>query len=184
MGPKDHTQASQLASTMFLYFFLQKVRIVKFCKLTKTTRGPCRNRPDARGDCFHLPQIFGDAITADPEVLNDENESRLQHRFAVAVQDPFFLSDPKLPNEKRKYAGNDVCVPPDEKTRFYSYRNPQEFIRAEKAVHRVKEGTSLLLVPLALSESGGEKQWNALRNVQDKLADNKSPYEKKIMNSI
>ena len=52
------------------------------CGLTKTTRAPCSNRPDARGDRVHHPQKFGDAVKADHEVLNDENDSRLQHRCA------------------------------------------------------------------------------------------------------
>ena len=33
------------------------------------------------------PQQFGGAFTVDHKVLNDENESRLQHRYAVGVQE-------------------------------------------------------------------------------------------------
>ena len=56
------------------------------CELTKTARSPCRNRLDARGDSIHLPQQFGDAMTADHKALKEENESRLQHCYGVAVQ--------------------------------------------------------------------------------------------------
>ena len=36
------------------------------------------------GDCVHHPQQLevGDVITPDHRVLNEENESRLQHRYA------------------------------------------------------------------------------------------------------
>ena len=33
------------------------------------------------------PRNFGDATTADHKDLNEESESRLQHRYAVVVQD-------------------------------------------------------------------------------------------------
>ena len=33
------------------------------------------------------PHIFGDPMTADHKVLNEEKESRSQHRFAVVAQD-------------------------------------------------------------------------------------------------
>ena len=38
---------------------------------------------------------------ADHKVLNEENDSRLQHRYAAVVQDSSFLFDPKSPNEKK-----------------------------------------------------------------------------------
>ena len=41
-------------------------------------------------------------MTADHKVLSEENESRLQHRHAVVVQDLLFLLDPKLTKEKTK----------------------------------------------------------------------------------
>ena len=94
------TQASQLASTMFFLHF-PKHPNREVCKLTKTTRAPCRNRPDARGDRIHLPHKFVDAITADFQVLNDECESRLQHRYAVVVPRQLFLLDPNLPTEQQ-----------------------------------------------------------------------------------
>ena len=61
--------------------------IREVCKLTRTARAPCRNRLEARGDRNHHAPKFGDAITADHSILNEENKSGLQHRYAVAVQD-------------------------------------------------------------------------------------------------
>ena len=45
-------------------------------KITKTTRAPFTKRQDERRDRIQLPQNFGDAMTADHKVLNEENESR------------------------------------------------------------------------------------------------------------
>ena len=80
-----HKQANWQAQCFLTHF--PKESNCEVCELTKTTKPPCRNRPDARGDSSHLPQIFGAALSADQNVLNEENESRLQHRGAVVVQD-------------------------------------------------------------------------------------------------
>ena len=58
---------------------------------------------------------------------------------------------------------------------------------AERAVRRVKEGTSAMLV-----QSGLDEKWCAdsmecyffLRNVQDLLSDGKTPYDKAIWRTI
>ena len=84
-GPGNQIRASQLAGTMHLHIFTEHLNC-EVCELTKTARSPCRNRLDARGDCIHPPQQFGDAMTADHKVLKKESESRLQHRYGVAVQ--------------------------------------------------------------------------------------------------
>ena len=70
------------------------------CKLTKTTRASCRNRPDARGDRIHL------------------NESRLQHRYAVVMQD---LSSYWIQRYRTRNTAQETMkrmqkfVPPDQK---------------------------------------------------------------------
>ena len=58
------------------------------CKLTKATRAPCRNRPEAREDRFRLPQKKLRCYSGGSERSHEENECRLQHRFAVVVHDP------------------------------------------------------------------------------------------------
>ena len=52
---------------------------------TKITRAPCRGRT---GEAVPQAEKFGDLITADHKVLNVEDESRNNHRYAVVVQDP------------------------------------------------------------------------------------------------
>ena len=67
--------------------FLLTSKKKRNCELrlrTKITRAPCRRRSGAAA-----PQAekFGDLITADLEVLNEESESWNNHRYAVVVQD-------------------------------------------------------------------------------------------------
>ena len=55
-----------------VYTVSQKIRIVKF---VSSRQLPERNRPEARGDRCHHPQMFGDATTADHKVVSKEIES-------------------------------------------------------------------------------------------------------------
>ena len=48
------------------------------------TRAPCRRRT---GEAVPRAEKFGDLITADQKVLNEEDESGDNHRYAVIVQD-------------------------------------------------------------------------------------------------
>ena len=77
------------------------------CKFTKTTRAPFRNRPETRGDRNYHPQKFGDATMADRKVLDEENESRWQHRYAVVGAGYLFSLYAMPPHEERNCAGNE-----------------------------------------------------------------------------
>ena len=48
---------------------------------------PCKINPDDEGEQNKIAERFGDMIAADHKVLNEEQESRLHHRYAVVVQD-------------------------------------------------------------------------------------------------
>ena len=61
-----------------------KDRNCEICKRTKTTRAPCRRR---NGEAVLRAVNFGDLIAADHKVLNDNCESRNNHRHGVVVQD-------------------------------------------------------------------------------------------------
>ena len=67
---------------MFILISL-KTKIAR-CKRTKITRAPCRRR---NGEPVPLAVNFGDLITTDHKVPNDNYESRNNHRYAVVVQD-------------------------------------------------------------------------------------------------
>ena len=60
-----------------------KDRKCEICRRAKITRAPCRKRA---GEA--IPRAnFGDLITADHKVLIEGCESRIDHRYAVVVQD-------------------------------------------------------------------------------------------------
>ena len=54
--------------------------------MTKTNRARCSNNPDPRPDAYPKPEHFGDALTADHKILNDEDESRDLDQQALIVQ--------------------------------------------------------------------------------------------------
>ena len=61
-----------------------KDRNCEICKRTKITRAPCRRRT---GEAVLRAKKLGGLMTADHKVLNEEGESRNNHRYAVVVQD-------------------------------------------------------------------------------------------------
>ena len=67
-----------------VYTHLPKDRNCETGLRTKITRAPCRRRT---GEAVPQAEHFGDLITADHTVLNEEGESRNNHRYAVVVQD-------------------------------------------------------------------------------------------------
>ena len=67
-----------------VYRHFPKDRNCEVCGRTKITRAPCRKRTS-----IQVPRAehFGDLITADHTVFNEECESRNSHKYAVGVQD-------------------------------------------------------------------------------------------------
>ena len=57
------------------------------------------------GDQFHHPQKTGVASTADYEVLSEDNESRLQHRYMV--QDLYAYRIQSYPTKKKQSCTRD-----------------------------------------------------------------------------
>ena len=77
---------------------------------------------------------FGGARTANHNVLNEENESRLQHRCAVVVQIFSLIEVKATPYEKKKAEQETMKsfqkhVPPDQKPGIHT-DNSLAFIRA------------------------------------------------------
>ena len=54
---------------------------------TKVTRAPCTRSPHVRADRINIAARYGDMRTADHNVLNEDQESRMHHKCAVVVQD-------------------------------------------------------------------------------------------------
>ena len=98
---------------------------------------------------------FGDLITADHKVLSEGCESRNNHRYAVVSWNHCTSTPHRL----------------------------QTHGIAERAVRRVKEGTSAVLLQSGLNESWSADSMECdtyLRNVTDLLSDGKTPHERRF----
>ena len=154
-------------------------------------------------------KICGDLITADHKILSEECESRNNHRYAVVVQDlatQWLQSHPcKTKSSQETQKRLMKFLEPTRKPKVIYTDNSLEFGKsceelswnhltltphrsetngiAERAVRRVKEGTSAVLL-----QSGLDEKWWAdstecycnVRNIQDLLSDGKSPYERRF----
>ena len=190
--------------SVFTHF--PKDRNCEICQRTKITRAPCRRRI---GGVVPRAENFGDLITADHKVLSEGCESRNNHRYAVVVQDlatQWIQSYPcKTKTSQETQRSLQKFLEPDRKPKVIYTDNSLEFGKAcedlswnhctstphrsetngiaERAVRRVKEGTSAVLL-----QSGLDEKWCAdsmecytyLRNIQDLLSDGKTPYERRF----
>ena len=201
---REHTWNQVPVSTVYLRTF-RRIRIVKIClKTKKKNRASCRRRANA---VMPRADNFGELIAADHKVLSEESESRNNHRYAVVVQDlatQWLQSYPcktKTPQETHKNLMK--FLEPTRKPKVIYTDISLEFGKfceelswshctstphrsetngiAERAVRRIKEGTSVVLL-----QSGLDKEWWAdstecycyLRNIQDLLSAGKTPYER------
>ena len=189
-----------------VYTHFPNDRNCEICQRTKITRAPCRRRI---GGVVLRAEHFGDLITADHKVLSDNCESRNNHRYAVVVQDlatQWIQSYPcKTKTSQETQRSLQKFLEPNRKPKVIYTDNSLEFGKAcedlswnhctstphrsetngiaERAVRRVKEGTSAVLL-----QSGLDEKWWAdsmgcctyLRNIQDLLSDGKTPYERRF----
>ena len=181
-------------------------RNCEICKRTKITRVPCRRR---NGEAVPRAVNFGDLITADHKVLSDNCESRNNHRYAVVVQDlatQWIQAYPcKNKTSQETQRSLQKFLEPERKPKVIYTDNSLEFGKAcedlswnhctstphrsetngiaERAVRRVKEGTSAVLLQSGLNESwwaDSMECYTYLRNVTDLLSDGKTPYERRF----
>ena len=143
--------------------------------MTKITRAPCRRRI---GRVVPRAENFGDLITADHKVLSEGCESRNNHRYAI-VQDlatQWIQSYPCKKNFRKHKGACKSSWSPNRKPKVIDTDNSLEFGKtcedlswnhctstphrsetngiAERAVRRVKEGTSAVLL-----QSGLDEKW-------------------------
>ena len=189
-----------------VYTHFPKDRNCEICKRTKITRAPCRRR---NGEAVPRAANFGDWITADHKVLSDNCESRNNHRYAVVVQDlatQWIQAYPcKNKTSQETQRSLQKFLEPERKPKVIYTDNSLEFGKAcedlswnhctstphrsetngiaERAVRRVKEGTSAVLLQSGLNESwwaDSMECYTYLRNVTDLLSDGKTPYERRF----
>ena len=152
---------------------------------------------------------FSDLITADHKVLSDNCESRNNHRYASVVQDlatQWIQSYPcKTKTSQETQKSLQKFLEPDRKPTVIHTDNSLEFGKsfkdlswnhctstphrsetngiAERAVRRMKEGTSAVLLQSGLDENwwaDSMECYTYLRNVTDLLSDGKTPYERRF----
>ena len=160
-----------------------KDRNCEICKRTKITRAPCRRR---NGEAVPHVEKIGDLIKADHKVLSDNCESRNNHRYAVVVQDvatQWIQAYPcKTKTSQETQRSLQKFLEPDRNLTVIYSDNSMEFGKAcedlsgnhctstphrsetngiaERAVRRVKEGTSAVLLQSGLNESWWQILWN------------------------
>ena len=159
-----------------VYAHFPKDRNCEICQKNKITRAPCRRR---NGGVVPRAEYFGDLITANQKVLSDNCESRDNHRYAVVVQDlatQWIQSSPcKNKTSQETQRSLQKFLEPERKPKVIYTDNSLEFGKAcedlswkhctstphrsgtngigERAVRRVKEGTSAVLLQSGLNEN-------------------------------
>ena len=180
-----------------VYTHFPKDRNYEICQRTKITRVPCRRRIDRV-----RAEKFGDLKTARHKVLSEGCEPRNNHRFASVVQDlttQWIQSYPcKTKTSQETQRSLQKFVESDRKPKVIYTDNSLEFGKvckdlywdhctstshrsetngiAERAVRRVKEGTSAVLLQSGLDENCLTDSMECciyLRNIQDFLSDGK-----------
>ena len=183
-----------------------KDRNCEICQRTKITRAPCRRR---NGEAVPRAVNSGDLITADHKVLSDNCESRNKHRYEVVVQDlatQWIQAYPcKNKTSQETQRSLQKFLESERKPKVIYTVNSSEFGKAcedlswnnctstphrsetngiaERAVSRVKEGTSAVLLQSGLNESwwaDSMECYTYLRNVTDLLSDGKTTYERRF----
>ena len=191
---------------MFILISFPKDRNCEICQRTRITRAPCRRR---NGEAVPSAEKFGDLTTADHKVLSDNCESRNNHRYAVVVQDLATQWIQAYPFKTKTSQETQRSLPkflePERNPKVIYTDNSLEFGKAcedlswnhctstphrsetngiaERAVRRVKEGTSAVLLQSGLNESwwaDSMECYTFLRNVTDLLSDGKTPYERRF----
>ena len=184
-----------------------KDRNCEICKRTKITRAPCRRR---NGEAVPRADNFGDLMTADHKVLSDNCESRNHHRCAVVVQDlatqwiQAYPCKNKISQETQRSLQK--FLEPERKPKVIYTDNSLEFGEAcedlswnhctstphrsetngiaERAVRRVKEGTSAVLLQSGRWWADSMECYTYLRNVTDLLSDGKTPMKDVLGNHL
>ena len=161
-------------STVFILISL-KTEIARSVRGRKLQGPLCKRR---NGEAVPRSENFVDLITADHKVLSDNCESRNNHRYAVVVQDlatQCIQAYPcKTKTSQETQRSFQKFMEPDRKPQVIYTDNSLEFgkacedlswnhctstphrsetnVIAERAVRRVKEGTSAVLLQSGLNE--------------------------------
>ena len=152
---------------------------------------------------------FGDLMTADHKIVSEGCESRNDHRYAVVVQDlatQWIQAHPcKNKTSQETHKSLQKFLEPERKLKVIYTDNSLELSKAcedlswnhctssphrsqtngiaERAVRRVKGGTSAVLLQSGLDEkwwADSTECYTYLRNIQDLLSDGKTAFERRF----
>ena len=168
---------------------------------TKITRALCRKRT---GEAVPRAEKFGDLLIAHHKILDENGESRNNHRYAVVVN---------LIRVKRKLRRRRKGVYESLSSRRKSRKScpltflwnlamlvkiyhgilvrvypidPKQMVWLNRAVRRIKEKKSAILLRSSLDEKWwavSMECYRYLRSVQDLQADGRTPYERRFGDS-
>ena len=183
------------------------------CQATNTSRAQCRIKGEAKLDDLPEPKAFADRITFDHFVLNEDDGEVIQiggkTKVGLVIQDAFTKWLASCPSQTK--AAEEVALQiqrylgPTFKAKHTYSDNAKEFVKAmqdmgvvhdtstpnrsetngviERAVRRLREGTSACLVQSGLNEEWWEyatECYCALRNVVDLLIDGETAWKKRF----
>ena len=200
------TRAKVVSRKHCIFTHYPKDRNCDICLRTKITWASCRRRT---GTIVPKAENFGYLNTADHNVLSEGCESRSNHRYAAMEQDlatQWIQSYPcKTKTSQETEKSLQKFLEPTRKPKVIDTDNSIEFGKAcediawnhcastphrsetngiaERAVLRVKEGTSAVLLQSGLKENwwaDSMECYTYLRNVTDLLSDGKTPYERRF----
>ena len=184
-----------------------KDRNCEICKRTKITRAPCRRR---NGEAVPRAVNFGDLINSRSQGPKRQLRISKQSSICSRGAGSSHSMDPGVSVQKTKLhkKPREACKSswnPRENQKSFTLTNSLEFGKAcedlswnhctstphrsetngiaERAVRRVMEGTSAVLLQSGLNESwwaDSMECYTYLRNVTDLLSDGKTPYERRF----
>ena len=197
-------RSAEAKHNLFTHF--PKDRNCEICRACKTDRAHCRKKTTEKPSDLPVPTAFGDQITADHKIINEDNQSRECDRVALVMQDRFTawiqaypcknksqhetkLGLRRFMNEDPKHIYTDnskelinACLELGWNHDTSQPHRPATNGVAERAVRRVKEGTSCAIVQSGIMENMWHYAMETfcfLRNVVDKVDEDKTPYEKR-----
>ena len=167
-----------MSATHNMFTHFPKDPNCRVCQLTKTTRARVTTKAEKAPDDLPQPKQFADAITADHAILNEEDTSRDGDQIVLVIQDGYTKWLQSIPCKTKSAHETRLGIlnflGPQLKAKHAYTDNSKEFIKCfedlgiphdtctphrhetngvvERAVRRVKEGTSSAMVQSGMAE--------------------------------
>ena len=181
----------------------------EICKLVKSTRSACKSGTVPEPDGLPPADRFGDRLTADHKTLADDQSARGGERYALIIQDEYSKWIQAYATRTRSHEEVVMAfrrfMPLNSKPTHVYVDNAPELLKAleelnwnhdtstphrpetngvaERAVRRVKEGTSATLLQSGLTEEWWQEAMDCycfLRCVHDKVQGDQTAFEKRF----